>query len=958
MRSTVILLALLAGPVAHAGVVINEVMPDPDSTGGDAGYEWFELYNDGSTTVDLGDWSVDADTSMPMGSLVTFVGGTTIAPGGYLLVGDSMVANTDVQVTMTLGNASSSGDAIRLIDNNSTVVDVVIYGDDNSDNFPDEGGAFPTLTAALGASGTSIARLPDGQDTGDLSADFAVATTPTPGATNGLAPACEATSGGVVINEFLVNPVGSDSTELAEWIEFYNSGGAGVSLEGWTVERFSQASNHSEIFRFEAGHSVGASAHFLLGETNVASTDASTSLLGLYAGTSGDGVRLLDCEGTVVDTVVYAPPNDDLLLDDSGSVATSVAPDPGEGESLARASDGVDTDLSGADFVIATTPTPGTANPVVQPPSCMADPGSAITINEFMVNPDGTDSAVLLEFVELHATAAVELEGWRLERFSQPDAYSTIATLSSADATIVNDFFVIGEANVVSADHTTSSAMGLYGGSGGDGLRLVDCEGSIVDTVIYGSSNDDLLLDDSGSAATSVAPQPGSNDVLARREDGIDTDACGDDFWVTNEATPGLANPTPPPPPVCTAWDGTTGIVVNEFLADPAGADGDALLEWVELFNPGGAAIDLEGWGIQRFSQVDNFSDAAVLPSGATVAAGAHFVLGETNVTGADATVSGTMGLYAGTSGDGLRLIDCEGTIIDTVVYGPNNDDGLIDDSGSIATSVAPDPGSDQVLARIADGVDTDMSGADFVIAREGTPGAANPEIVCEASNGSVVINEVLSDPAGTDSDAATEFIELYNNGSAAALLDGWTLVAGGQDDDVGVDVSLPPETSIGAAGYFVVGNFNVSEADLVDVFAVPNGSNGDFVRLYDCEGTLVDTVLFGGENTDGITDDAGQVPELVTAAPDDDQTIARVEDGVDTNSVDDWFVDGSPTPGATNYQEPYVPSDDDEGGGCNRRNQAPGSERSPGGCAVSPLSLGGLEFALIGLLAIRRRKR
>ncbi|TNE85104.1 MAG: lamin tail domain-containing protein [Deltaproteobacteria bacterium] len=948
MRSTLLALALLA-PTAQAGVTINEVLFDPASAGGDAGYEWFELYNDGGASVDLTGWSVEAGTST-FSNVVTF-SGVSIAPGGYLLVGDSMVANTDVSATMSLGNASTSGDAIRLVDNTSAVIDVVVYGPDNSDGWLDENGQAVVNTAGTGASGSSIARVPDGRDTGDLAADFTAASTPTPGATNGAAPSCEASTGTVVINEFVANPAGTDGTVLLEWVELYSS--SAVSLEGWQIERFSQPDNHAAVHTFTASDSIGAAGHFLLGEANVPNTDATSGTLGLYSGTGGDGVRLVDCQGTVVDTVVYGTANTDLLLDDTGSVATSLAPTPGDDVALARTSDGQDTDQSGVDFVMATTPTPGTANPVIQPPSCTAAPGGAVTINEFMVNPDGTDSDVLLEFVELHSTQAVDLEGWRLERFSQVDNFATMATLLSGDAILANDFFVVGEANVTGADHVTGGAMGMYSGSGGDGVRLVDCEGTVVDTVIYGPANDDGLLDDDGVATTSIAAQPGSNDVLARREDGIDTNDSGADFWVTNQATVGSANPTPPPPPVCTAWDGTTNLVINEFLSDPAGADGDALGEWVELYNPGSTAIDLEGWGIERFSQVDNHSLAATVPAQTSIPAGGYLVIGEANVTAADVVVSGTMGLYGGTGGDGLRLVDCEGTPIDTVVYAPPNDDGLIDDNGTVATSLAPKPGSDQAVARKTDGVDTDQSGDDFAIAATPTPGSANPEIICVPSDGSVVLNEVLTDPSGTDSDAATEFVELYNNSSSPVALDGWWFVAGGQDDDVTPDVVLPPATTIGANGFFVIGNFNVAEADLIDVFSVPNGSSGDFVRLYDCQGTLVDTVLYGGENTDGITDDNGAVPDPVTAAPGDDASVARVTDGVDSDAVDDWFVDGSPTPGATNYQEPYVPPDEN-GGGCNR-NRDPGASGEPGGCAIVPL--GGVELALLPLVLLRRRR-
>ena len=72
------------------------------------------------------------------------------------------------------------------------------------------------------------------------------------------------------------------------------------------------------------------------------------------------------------------------------------------------------------------------------------------------------------------------------------------------------------------------------------------------------------------------------------------------------------------------------------------------------------------------------------------------------------------------------------------------------------------------------------------------------------------------------------------------------------------------------------------------------------------------------------------------------------------TNSRDDWFLDGSPTPGFTNYQEPYIPPEES---GCNRRNNRPGAGNSPGGCAVSPLPMSAAWLPMVLALGWRRRR-
>ncbi|HXG46860.1 MAG TPA: lamin tail domain-containing protein, partial [Methylomirabilota bacterium] len=60
------------------GIVINEIMYNPIS--GRESDEYIELYNRGATTVDLSQWRFDAGVDF------TFPAGTSIAPGGYLVV--------------------------------------------------------------------------------------------------------------------------------------------------------------------------------------------------------------------------------------------------------------------------------------------------------------------------------------------------------------------------------------------------------------------------------------------------------------------------------------------------------------------------------------------------------------------------------------------------------------------------------------------------------------------------------------------------------------------------------------------------------------------------------------------------------------------------------------------------------------------------------------------------------
>src|SRR4051812_27298350 len=69
---------------ALAQVVINEVMYDLPGT--DTGREWIEVYNGGSSSVDLSGWKLfEASTTH---ALTNVSGGTTLSAGGYAIIAD------------------------------------------------------------------------------------------------------------------------------------------------------------------------------------------------------------------------------------------------------------------------------------------------------------------------------------------------------------------------------------------------------------------------------------------------------------------------------------------------------------------------------------------------------------------------------------------------------------------------------------------------------------------------------------------------------------------------------------------------------------------------------------------------------------------------------------------------------------------------------------------------------
>lgn len=791
----------------------------------------------------------------------------------------------------------------------------------------------------------------------------------------GCALAGSAAAGDVVINELVVNPKGGDSGY--EWLELYNTTGSTVDLSGWAIE--AGTSSYSTKHTFAEGTTLAAGGFLTLAEGEVAFTADVTvdGTLAMGNASDVDAVRLVDAEGQPVDTVLYGSNNKNEWTDDTGSLATAFAPKPGEGandgegEALARKPDGADTNDSSVDFVKVPHAgiTPGSTNEVEIPEDC---PGPyEVVINEFMPNPEGSEGNGL-EWIELYnaGSAEVDLEDWRVNRWQngEPGAYGTgVVTLPEGTSLAAGAHLLIGEENIATADVTASGNLGM---TGSGAIQLQDCDGDRVDTVLYGADSEDGVTDDSGNVGTSNAPVPGDGESLARWRDGVDTDQASADFVLSfgEDITPGTSNPEREPIP-CDAGD--PGIVVNEFLPDPDGADGDALLEYVEIYNATDRAIQLAGWAVVKASRADSWSSAFEFPTDASLelAPGAFLLVGDANVEGRDAGPlgDGTLGLYSGSGGDGVGLRNCEGSLVDIALYGDTNDDGLAEDDGETPALVGPDPGSDEAVQRLSDGVDSDRSAIDFVLAPEPTPGATNIEVepvVCQPVDdavNSIKINEFLPNPEGTDTEALTEFVELMNPTDAPVALDGWTLTfATKLDDYEDVDVELPGGIDLGAGGYFLFGALEVEGADYVfsSTAPIPGGTDGDAVILKDCEGTLVDIVVYGDTTQDGLTGEDGELAPPVTAV-ESGESIARRENGVDTESPDDWFTDRTPTPGEPNDPQTGGGGSDDLDGpsGCGGNpgldNPGTGSET---GCSTVPVPLFGLGL-FAGFVALLRRR-
>jgi hypothetical protein len=167
------------GDGGPCGVTINEVM----TRGATADDEFVELYNAcGAPFTFPDDTTLSIPTNGGFGQTnVVALGGRTIAPFGFLLFvgnGYTGAAKADGLLADGSDQLSSAGGGVAIF-HGVVRYDAVGWGALTRVEFH-EGGAL----VAGPASGTSLARRPDGFDTNVNVADFAVDRPPSPGASN------------------------------------------------------------------------------------------------------------------------------------------------------------------------------------------------------------------------------------------------------------------------------------------------------------------------------------------------------------------------------------------------------------------------------------------------------------------------------------------------------------------------------------------------------------------------------------------------------------------------------------------------------------------------------------------------------------------------------------------------------------------------------------------------------
>ncbi|MGM0576366.1 MAG: hypothetical protein ACQEXJ_11605 [Myxococcota bacterium] len=162
----------------QAAAILNEVLYDAEGADDDV---WVELRGEPGTSLE--GWKIRGINGNGGGTTVSASLQGAIGPDGYFLLVDfdatspTLLDLADDVDTIDLQNGP---DSVHLFDADGALVDALGYGDFGADDtFAGEGNPAPGT-----GEGKSLARTPDGKDTGDNATDFTVDATPTPGQPN------------------------------------------------------------------------------------------------------------------------------------------------------------------------------------------------------------------------------------------------------------------------------------------------------------------------------------------------------------------------------------------------------------------------------------------------------------------------------------------------------------------------------------------------------------------------------------------------------------------------------------------------------------------------------------------------------------------------------------------------------------------------------------------------------
>ena len=721
--------------LAEATVVISEVLADPPSgTGGDANQdgqrnsyedEFIELYNTGSTAVDISGWRLGDSSALD--KFFQFPANTVIAPGSFLvLFGGGNPSGFTVPVYTDdgrIGNGlTGKGEKVHLIDTNNDTVAVVSHS------------PWPKKQSL-------VRHPPDGDDLVPHKTVSTIKALFSPGSTH-IIPKPDYP---LFISEVLADPPsgldgdanqdGQRDTYEDEFIELYNAGSEPISLAEWKLGDSTALKYH---FQFPADAVIAPGSYVVLfgggnpsGFTVPVYIDDGRIGNGLTG--KGEEIRLTDNIGHEIAVVSHSPwPKKQSLVRHPPDSNTWV---PHKTVSTIKA-----LFSPGGNHIIPKPDYPLFISEV------LADPPSGLDGD---ANQDGQRDTYEDEFIELYNAGSepISLAEWKL-----------------GDSTALKYHFQFPADAVIAP----GSYVVLFGGGNPSGFTVpVYIDDGRIGNGLTGKGEEIRLTDNIGHEIDSVShsPWPSKQSLVRHPPDGDDLVPHKTVSTIKALFSPGGNHIIPKP-------DYALFIFISEVLADPpSGAAGDANRdgrrdtyedEFIELYNAGSIPISLAGWRLgDSTARKYHFQ----FPPDAVIAPGSYVILfGGGNPSGFTVPVytdDGKIGDGLTKSGEAIILMDNIGHEIDSVSH---------DDWPSKQSSVRdPLDGGPFVPHKTASPAETPFS--------PGHASATRPLLTYP-----LFISEVLADPPGDANRDGQhdpyedEFIELYNAGPIPIALSGWRL--------------------------------------------------------------------------------------------------------------------------------------------------------------------------------------
>ena len=401
---------------------------------------------------------------------------------------------------------------------------------------------------------------------------------------------------------------------------------------------------------------------------------------------------------------------------------------------------------------------------------------TSLVISEIMYHPQQTADGKDLEFVEILNTLGIpeDLSGYSL-------AGEVNYTFPEGTVLPGGGFLVVAkDPEALQSTYQLEGVLGPYVGklaNEGGPLRLRNRQNAILLEVPY----------EPGFPWPVAASGAGPSLVLARPSYGEGDPTA----WAASDSqggTPGRINAIYPTP--------LKEVLINEILAHTDEPE----LDYIELYNHANEPLDVSGCYLSD----SPLSTGYAIPPGTIIPAGG-FLWFDQN----------TLGFALSAGGEGVWFKSPEGTVLDALRFGPQEN--------SVSYGRSPDgaPSHGRLAFK--------------------TPGEPNgPPLVSD-----VVISEIMYHPISEDND--DEYVELHNHGASGVNLGGWQIQGG-------IQFTIPSGVTLGAGEYLVVArnaerlrgrHGTVAPEKFVGNFTGNLSNSGEWVALAKPE-SLLSTNLLG----------------------------------------------------------------------------------------------------------------